>query len=320
VSRATLRIATRASKLALWQADFVVNRLRSRDPDLELQIVPVTTTGDRARHASLASLGGIGIFTREIQQALLDERADLAVHSLKDLPTEPVDGILLVAVPERGSPWDALVLPFGSPPGKRLVDLPAVARVGTGSLRRQAQLRRRRPDLELLEVRGNVETRLRKLDDGQYDALVLAEAGLIRLGLAERISARLAPPEFFPAAGQGALAVECRSGDAFARSVAEQINDEAAWAMVTAERQILARLGAGCHAPVGIASSIEDCRLVVETVVLSADGGTRLCSKATGAFEDAHSLGTQIADQLLQQGAGPLVTAPRRADGRNQEE
>jgi hydroxymethylbilane synthase len=318
VSRAKLRIATRASKLALWQANFVADRLRSNDPALDVEIVHVTTTGDRAAHTSAASLGGIGIFTREIQQAVLDERADLAVHSLKDLPTEPVAGIFLAAVPERESPWDALVLPRCRPPvAKGLVDLPRGARVGTGSLRRQAQLRRHRPDLALLDVRGNVETRLRKLDDGQYDALVLAEAGLIRLELAERITARLAPPDLFPAAGQGALGIECRDNDRTARSFAERINDPAARAMVTAERRILARLGAGCHAPVGVASSIEGNRLLVEAVVLSDDGSTRFGSRASGALEDALALGTQIADELLRQGAGPLVQ--RTPDARTPE-
>jgi hydroxymethylbilane synthase len=307
VSRATVRIATRGSKLALWQAEFVANRLRSCNPGLEIELVHVTTTGDRAAQASLAALGGVGVFTREIQHALLDGRADLAVHSLKDLPTEPVEGITLAAVSERGSAWDALVLPRGASPNKRVADLPIRARVGTGSLRRQAQLRRLRPDLSFHEVRGNVETRLAKLDGGQYEALVLAEAGLLRLGLGDRISSRLAPPDLFPAAGQGALAVECRSADHVALTFAERINDAGARGMVTAERQILFRLRAGCHAPVGVATSIEGAELVVEAVVLSADGRQRLRSQVSGPVENALALGTQVADQLLHQGAAPLV-------------
>ena len=204
MSGSPLRIATRASNLALWQANFVADLLRSQDPGQKVELVHVTTTGDRVRDVSLTRLGGVGVFTREIQQAVLENRADIAVHSLKDLPTEPVDGLSLAAVPERASAWDALVLPAGSPLSPTAIrGLPKGARIGTGSLRRRAQLLFLRPDLEFLDLRGNVETRLRKLDDGACDALILAEAGLDRLGLSARISARLAPPELFPAVGQG---------------------------------------------------------------------------------------------------------------------
>ncbi len=173
-----------ASQLALWQANWVASRLKAVDPDQDVELVHVTTTGDRIRDASLSALGGVGVFTREIQQALLDDRADLAVHSLKDLPTVPVDGLSLAAVPERASPWDALILPAGSrTPELGLENLSPNARVGTGSLRRRAQLLFLRPDLKFVEIRGNVDTRLRKLDAGEADALILAEAGLDRLGL-----------------------------------------------------------------------------------------------------------------------------------------
>jgi hydroxymethylbilane synthase len=309
VSR-VLRIATRASNLALWQANFVAELLRAQDPEQQVELIHVTTTGDRFRDASLSHLGGVGVFTREIQHALLENRADLAVHSLKDLPTEPVDGLALAAVPERASPWDALVLPSDSPASPASIgSLPAKARVGTGSLRRRAQLLFLRPDLEFLELRGNVETRLRKLDDGACDALILAEAGLDRLQLSARISARLAPPELFPAVGQGALGLECRSDDDAVRSLVERLTHPATWSAVTAERRLLARLGAGCHAPVGVATTVERDELTLEAVVLSPDGKQRLRSKATCPVGDPFAAGDRVAEILLSEGAGPLIAA-----------
>lgn len=314
MSDQTLRIATRASNLALWQANYVADLLRSLNPGLRVELVHVTTTGDRVERAPLAALGGVGVFTREIQQALLDRRADVAVHSLKDLPTEPVPGIALAAVPERASPWDALVLPRRSNSTAGLRDLAPEARIGTGSLRRQAQIRHVRPDLQFLDVRGNVETRLRKLDDGEYDALILAEAGLARLGLSERISARLGPPDVFPAVGQGALGLECRDGDTIVRPVVERLNQSTTFASVTAERQILSRLRAGCHAPVGVATDVLGDQLPCQAVVLSRDGKQRLHAEAAGTIADPIALGTQIADDLLRQGAGPLIEAAAKSD------
>lgn len=303
-----LRIATRGSNLALWQANFVAALLRSLDPERKVELIHVTTTGDRRGDASLSELGGVGVFTREIQHALIDRRADLAVHSLKDLPTEPVDGICLAAVPERASPWDALVLPRGSSlPTAGIRGLPPHARIGTGSLRRRAQLLFLRPDLQFLDLRGNVETRLRKLDEGEAHALILAEAGLDRLGLSARISARLAPPELFPAVGQGALGLECRSDDASVRPIVESLSHPATWSAVTAERRTLARLGAGCHAPVGVSTSIEGDDLALEAVVLSRDGRQRLHSKTIGLAADPLAIGDRVAEDLLRQGAGPLI-------------
>jgi hydroxymethylbilane synthase len=310
VNRHVLRIATRASNLALWQANFVAGQLRSHDPEQQIELVHVTTTGDRDRDASLSALGGVGVFTREIQQAVLDGRADLAVHSLKDLPTVPVAGLILAAVPERASAWDALILPIGPSQSKLgLENLHPQARVGTGSLRRRAQLLFLRPDLQFLEIRGNVETRLRKLDDGGFDALILAEAGLDRLGLSHRISARLAPPELFPAVGQGALGLECRSDDAVNRQIVERLNHRATWTAVTAERRVLAQLGAGCHAPVGVFSSVDDEELNLEAVVLDRDGQQRLHAKRTGPAADPVAVGDEVAQALLSQGAGPLIAA-----------
>jgi hydroxymethylbilane synthase len=305
-----LRIATRASNLALWQANFVADLLRSLEAGLQVELVHVTTTGDRLRDASLSGLGGVGVFTREIQHAVLEGRADLAVHSLKDLPTEPSDGICLAAVPNRASPWDALVLPRGtSLPTAGIRNLPEGARVGTGSERRRAQLRFLRPDLQFVDLRGNVETRLRKLDDGESNALILAEAGLDRLGLSTRISARLAPPDLFPAVGQGALGLECRADDAIVEPIVARLNVPTTWNAVTAERTVLARLSAGCHAPVGVSTTVAGDRLTLEAVVLSRDGKQRLQTKIAGLLADPIAIGNQVAEDLLQQGAGPLIEA-----------
>lgn len=310
MNRRALRIATRASQLALWQANFVAARLKSADPDQLVELVHVTTTGDRVHDASLAALGGVGVFTREIQQALLDGRADLAVHSLKDLPTVAVERLGLAAVPERASPWDALVLPADAHAGELgLENLSTNARVGTGSLRRRAQLLFLRPDLKFVEIRGNVDTRLRKLDAGEADALILAEAGLDRLGLATRISARLEPPELFPAVGQGALGLECRADDAATRQLVERLNHPATFACVTAERRTLARLGAGCHAPVGVFTVVEGEELTLEAVALDRDGRQRVHAKRTGPIRDPIAIADEVADALCDQGADGLISA-----------
>jgi hydroxymethylbilane synthase len=308
VTRAILRIATRASRLALWQAQFVADRLHAINPDLGVQLVHITTTGDQVASAPLNGLGGVGVFTREIQLAVLDDRADVAVHSLKDLPTVPVPGIQLAGVPLRASAWDALVMPSRSTqPQKELRDLPRAARVGTGSLRRRAQILHVRPDLRFLEVRGNVDTRLRTLDEGSYDALVLAEAGLDRLGLADRVSARLMPPDVFPAVGQGALGLECRSDDQWTAELLAQLTDIPTFAAVRAERQVLNRLRAGCHAPVGVAVMIDADAMSLEAVVLSRDGRQRLYARHSGQLAEPLALGETVADDLLRQGAAPLI-------------
>jgi hydroxymethylbilane synthase len=273
--------------------------------------VHVSTLGDRDRSESIAAFGGIGVFTREVQRAVLDGRADLAVHSLKDLPTESADGLTLAAVPVRAPRLDALVLPAGirlpQDPAIALAALPEHARVGTGSPRRRSQLLRLRPDLRLEDVRGNVDTRLRKLDEGQYDALVLAEAGLTRLGLEDRISAPLAPPVLLPAVGQGALGIECRTVD---RETCEQLrllDDLATHAEVTAERSALASLRAGCHAPVGAFSQISGDQLRLEVVVLSMDGRRRVNASAEGAVGDAAAIGREAARRLFENGVAALL-------------
>lgn len=305
-----IRIATRASRLALWQAGHVAALLRQAAPEAAVEIVPISTIGDRDQTGSLRDLGGFGAFTREVQRALLDHRADLAVHSLKDLPTVPTAGLILAAVPERGDAADALVFPESQTGRLELTTLAPGARIGTGSLRRQAQLRYVRPDFQLREVRGNVETRLHKLDALEYDALVLAAAGLTRLGFTDRISRRLDPPLMYPAVGQGALGLECRRDDASLLGILAAVDDPPTHAAVAAERSLLFALEAGCHAPVGAATRVAGDQLILEAVVLSPDGRTRLHALCEAPLAQAEELGRQVAAALLLQGAAACITHP----------
>lgn len=306
-SPSTIRIATRASNLALWQAHHISDLIRSASPETTVELIQISTTGDRDQTERLRDLGSFGVFTREVQLALLDGRADVAVHSLKDLPTDHVEGLVLGATPARGLTADALVMPANHAGDADLKLLPPAARVGTGSPRRQAQLRYLRPDLQLSEVRGNVETRLRKLDEGQYDALVLAAAGLTRLGLAHRISCELPAPTIYPAVGQGAIGVECRATDDLARRVLALITDPPTLAAVTAERSLLAALRAGCHAPLGVSTQVDGDLLHLEAVVLPQDGSDRWIACASGTSCDAVFLGQVVARRLLIQGAGRVL-------------
>jgi hydroxymethylbilane synthase len=306
-SPSTIRIATRASNLALWQANHISDLIRAASPETKIELIHISTTGDRDQTERLRDLGSFGVFTREVQLALLDGRADVAVHSLKDLPTDYVEGLMLGATPTRGLTADALVMPANHVGSAELQLLPHGARVGTGSPRRQAQLRYLRPDLQLSEVRGNVETRLRKLDEGQYDALVLAAAGLTRLGLANRVSCELPPPTIYPAVGQGAIGVECRTTDDLARRVLALITDSPTLAAVTAERSLLAALRAGCHAPLGVSTQVDGDLLHLEAVVLSQDGSDRWIACASGTTCDAVFLGQIVARRLLIQGAGRVL-------------
>ena len=324
-----IRIATRASRLALWQAEHVRELLKSAAPDRIVEIVPLSTIGDRDKIEPLTRLGGgsgVGVFTREIQASLLDGRADVAVHSLKDLPTEAVAGLILAAVPSRGAMFDSLVLPIGNESAEKrnrssqhsvLSFLPNGARVGSGSPRRRAQLLHQRPDLRFVEARGNVETRLRKLDEGQFEALVLAEAGLTRLELAGRISAPLQPPLMLPAVGQGALGIECRSDDHVTREVLGRLTDPATLFTVLAERTVLSTLRAGCHAPLGVWTRPDGASLRLTAVVLSLDGFQRFESEriaAVASDADAIALGFAVAEDLQTQGAAELLgtSAARR--------
>jgi hydroxymethylbilane synthase len=300
-----LRIGTRGSSLARWQANWVGEQLRSRGADIEL--VPIATAGDADQQGPIGEIGTSGVFTKEIQRALLDQRIDLAVHSLKDLPTEPVAGLLLAAVPERDSTADVLV----SREKRRFAELPRGARIGTGSLRRQSQLLHARPELLMLDVRGNVETRLRKLHEGQYDALVLAEAGLKRLGLAAEISEVLPRSLILPAIGQGALGLETRDDDRAVAAVSA-LDHQPTHAAVIAERTLLATLRGGCLAPVGAWGRVEpNGRLHLSATVLSSDGARRVSAEAADELTAAESLGRHVADELLRQGAAELIASSR---------
>ncbi|MDC0262290.1 hydroxymethylbilane synthase [Planctomycetaceae bacterium] len=302
-----LRIATRASRLALWQANHVAALLREALPEMEVELVEISTQGDRDRTEPLRQFGGLGVFTSEVQAALLDGRADIAVHSLKDLPTAAHEKLSLAAVPQRESVYDALV--FGENcEFQTLEDLPEGAKVGTGSPRRQAQLLHVRPDLELAEIRGNVETRLRKVDEGEYDAIVLAEAGLKRLELENRISLRLSPPQMFPAVSQGALGLECRADDERSLTALGFLNDPTSHLCVLAERALLSTLRAGCHAPLGAFSAVKRDELSLSGVVLSLDGSQRIDAEITGELSMGSTLGERLAELLKEQGAAALLS------------
>jgi len=301
---APLRLGTRASALARWQAEWVAARLSERGVAVEL--VPITTQGD-VKAGPLGQIGGQGLFTKELQRALLDGQIDLAVHSLKDLPTEPVPGLAIAAVPERESTADVLV----SHRAERIESLAERARVGTGSLRRKAQLLHLRPDLVVEDIRGNVETRLRKLDEGQYDAIILAEAGLKRLGFADRISCVLPHSVMYPAVGQGALGIETRSDDQEARSLLAPLDHAQSHQRVLAERALLLSLRAGCLAPVGAFTQMKSVRLRLDAVVLSPDGNQRLTASNALMGDEAVEIGQLVAQQLLDQGAADLIAAAR---------
>ena len=311
-ARPVIRIASRASQLALWQARHVTDLIQTAQPGVTVEIVEVSTTGDRDRFSALSQMGGQGVFTREVQAAVLDGRADLAVHSLKDLPTEPTAGLVLGAVPDRAPVYDAIILPAAmaaqtAEGSEVLRQLPREARIGTGSLRRQAQLLHYRSDFKLLENRGNVETRLKKLDAGEFDAIILAEAGLRRLGYADRISGLLCPPLMLPAVGQGALGIECRADDEFVIEVLRLITNSSVLAAVTAERTLLSVLRAGCHAPLGVWTQADGVQLKLDAVVLSTDGKERLTATVVGPTADPRAIGVEAAEKLRAQGAERLL-------------
>ncbi len=300
-----IRLGTRGSALARWQADWVAARLAELGVTVEM--ILIKTQGD-VKSEPLGAIGGQGLFTNEIQRALTQREIDLAVHSLKDLPTDPVDGLTLAAVPERERPGDVLV----SLKASSIEDLPKGARVGTGSLRRQAQLLHVRSDLAIAQIRGNVETRVAKLDEGQFDAIVLAEAGLRRLGMADRITQVIDKSIMLPAVGQGALGLETREDDARVREVLSQLDHRETHCAVVAERAMLATLRGGCLAPVGAWGRAEpDGTLHLSGVVLNADGTQRIEAAASGDPADASGIGETVADDLLAQGAGDLIASSR---------
>jgi hydroxymethylbilane synthase len=298
-----LRIATRRSRLAIWQAEHVAARLAACHRGLVVSLVPIVTEGDRIQDRSLAAAGGKGLFIKELETALQDGRADIAVHSMKDMPAVMVPGFMIAAALERGDARDAFV----SPRHASLAALPAGARVGTSSLRRQCQLRQRRPDVEVVALRGNVDTRLAKVDAGECDAAVLAAAGLERLGLESRIRARLAPAEMLPAIGQGIIGVECsRERDEIALLL-KPLEHAPTRAALTAERALAAALGASCQAPVAGHATLAGQALRLAGLVGSTDGSRILADAVEGHANDAEALGGELARQLLSAGAGELL-------------
>ena len=291
-----LTVGSRGSQLALWQARWIQARLQSFGIESRLEIIH--TTGDKITDVALSKVGTKGLFTKEIEEALLNRSIDVAVHSLKDMPTELPAGLILAAIPEREDPRDALI-------GGRLAELKQGARVGTSSLRRAAQLRATRPDLEILDVRGNLDTRLRKLDEGKYDAIVLASAGLRRLGWESRISELLDPAVMCPAVGQGALAVETRDDSGQAREICRRLDHEATRVAVTAERAVLAALGGGCQVPIGAFAEVRDGMLRLTAVVARPDGSEVLREQQNGG--DPVALGESVGDALLRRGATRIL-------------
>ena len=294
-----LVIGSRGSQLALWQAHWVSSQLKELGHEVEIEII--RTTGDKVTDVPLAKVGGKGLFTKEIEDALLEGRVDLAVHSLKDLPTVLPEGLALAAVPPRELPLDALV-------GRRLDELPMGARVGTSSLRRSAQLKRLRPDLRIESVRGNLDTRLRKLDEGQFDAILLAAAGLRRLGWENRITELLDPRRMCPAVGQGALGIETRESGAAREAVAE-LDDASTRAAVAAERAVLAGLGGGCQVPIGAYATVDSGTLELRSVVVDPDGRTLVEDKCSGPAARAAEMGTAAARRLLEGGARQILAS-----------
>lgn len=293
-----LTIGSRGSQLALWQANHIRAQLEQLGEDCRVEII--RTTGDKITDVPLAKVGTKGLFTKEIEEALLDGRIDLAVHSLKDLPTELPQGLKLAAVPQREDPHDALA-------GRRLAELPQGAKVGTSSLRRVAQLRAARPDLQVESVRGNLDTRLRKLSEGQYDAVVLAAAGLKRLGWADRIAELLPFEVMCPAVGQGALAIETRDDGGAAAAFCARLDDAPTRAAVTAERAVLAELGGGCQVPIGAHAEISRGEMRLIAIVGMPDGTHILRREAVGPSNDALRLGRDLGRELLAAGARDIL-------------
>jgi len=303
----TLRIATRKSALALWQAEHVATRLRALHAELTVELVPMTTRGDEIVDRPLASIGGKGLFLKELEMAMLEDRADIAVHSFKDVPMELDAGLAIGAVLERADAADAFI----SNDYARIDELPHGARVGTSSLRRQAQLRALRPDLELIDLRGNVNTRLAKLDTGAYDAIILACAGLDRLGLGARIRTRLVPPIWVPAVAQGAIAVECRAGDAATAKLIDPLNDTHTLRCVTAERAMNLRLHGNCNVPIAGYCMETETGLALWGLVGDAESGRLIRADAIGESDAPQKLGERVAALLVEGGADEILGAMR---------
>lgn len=302
-----IKIGTRGSKLALWQASYLAEKLREQNPDLVIEIVTIVTTGDKILDVPLAKIGGKGLFTNEIERAILAGEVDMAVHSLKDLPTELPSGLIIGALSKRDEVRDALV----SRSGKTLAALPSGAKIGTSSLRRRAQLLAFRPDLCISDLRGNIDTRLRKLANGDYDALILAAAGLIRLDRHSEITELLPPDIMLPAVGQGVLAVEARADDTEILHLLQGINDRTAAITAAAERAFLQRLEGGCQVPIGVFAELVAGELNVTGIIASLDGAKVIRRSRRGDPECAIKVGTVLAEELLSSGGSDILAEIR---------
>ncbi|MDH5544829.1 MAG: hydroxymethylbilane synthase [Gammaproteobacteria bacterium] len=299
----TIRIATRKSPLALWQAEFVKARLEHFHPGVQVELVKMVTQGDKILDAPLAKVGGKGLFVKELEVGMLEGNADIAVHSMKDVPVEFPDGLHLATICEREDPRDAFV----SNTFSSFDELPHGARVGTSSLRRQCQIMALRPDLEIVTLRGNVNTRLQKLDDGEYDAIILAAAGLKRLGFNDRIKECIDPLKSLPAIGQGAVGIECRSDDEYINTLLAPLNHEKTSIRVRAERAMNNRLEGGCQVPIGGYAELDHGVIVLRGLVGRPDGSEIIRGDISGRPEDAEELGRVLADDLLSRGAKEIL-------------
>ena len=298
-----LKIATRQSPLALWQANFVKNRLEALYPQIKVKLISMVTKGDVILDTPLAKIGGKGLFVKELENALLEKCADIAVHSMKDVPMQFPKGLGLSVICKREDPRDAFV----SNKYQSLDELPQGSIVGTSSLRRQCQLKQLRPDLDIRSLRGNVGTRLTKLDNGDYDAIILAAAGLIRLGMPNRITSFIETTQFLPAAGQGAVGIECRSDDAAVQALLAPLADPETTACVLAERAMNAHLQGGCQVPIGGYAVLENGHIYLRALVGALDGSKIIYAEGKNTLENAEILGVQIAEKLLAQGADRIL-------------
>ena len=305
MSSQEIRIATRKSALALWQAEYVKARLEQAHPGLLVTLVPMVSRGDKLLDSPLSKIGGKGLFVKELETALLENQADIAVHSMKDVPMDFPEGLGLFCICEREDPRDAFVSnTFAS-----LDDLPTGSVVGTSSLRRQAQLLTRRPDLQIRFLRGNVNTRLAKLDAGEYDAIILAAAGLIRLGFENRIRSAISVEDSLPAGGQGAVGIECRSADSYIQSLLAPLHHQDTAVRVTAERALNKHLNGGCQVPIACYAVLEGDQVWLRGLVGQPSGGLLLSAEARGPQSAAAALGVQVAEDLLAQGADAILQA-----------
>ena len=300
----TLKIVTRKSPLAMWQAEYVRDRLLNTHENLNVELIGITTQGDKILDSPLAKIGGKGLFVKELEMALLEERADIAVHSMKDVTVEMPEGLDLPVILEREDPRDVL---FANQPVSSINDLPQNARIGTSSLRRQCQIRNLRPDLNILDLRGNVGTRLGKLENGDYDAIILAAAGVIRLGLKDRISLFIESDTLLPAIGQGAIGIQCRTGDNNTLPLISPLDHKDTHTRILAERAVNRRLFGGCQVPIAGFSELTGDQILIRALVGEVDGGQIIRGEISGHRDEAEKLGITLADDLLSRGADRIL-------------